>query len=123
MWRVGARRISPDVGQAAVALWRSGNPDDETLAAAVRYSLQTLRDQAPGSSVEVRVPPYGAVQVIEGPHHTRGTPSAVVETDPQTWLALATGTLSFADALGSSLVQASGVRSDLSAWLPCLPLP
>jgi len=120
---MGARKISVELGQRAVSSWVAGNRDREIMAAAVRYSLQILRNQAPGSSVEVRVPPYGAVQIIEGPTHTRGTPSAVVETNPETWLALATGGVSFSAALDSGLVQASGVRSDLSAWLPCLPVP
>lgn len=101
----------------------SGHRDGEITPTAVRYSLQVLRGLAPGSSVEVRVPPYGAVQVIEGPNHTRGTPSAVVETTPDTWLSLVTGALLWESAVANGLVQASGVRSDLSAWLPLLPLP
>src|SRR5690606_21415605 len=92
--------------------------DRTTLALAVRYSLQLLADQAPGGTVEVRVPPHGAVQCIEGPKHTRGTPPNVVETDAGTWIALATGTLSWADARAAGRVQASGQRADLSGHLP-----
>ena len=68
---------------------------------AVRYTLQLLAELAPGNTLEVRVPPFGAVQCIEGPRHTRGTPPNVVETDAATWLALATGELPWAEALGS----------------------
>jgi putative sterol carrier protein len=68
--------------------------------------------------VEVRVPPYGVVQCVGGPRHTRGTPPNVVETDPQTWLRVATGRTSWAQALASGRLVASGERSDLSAYLP-----
>jgi len=67
---------------------------------------------------EVRVPPYAAVQVVEGGRHTRGTPRAVVETDPETWLALAAGELTWAEAVDTGRVRASGERTDLSAYLP-----
>lgn len=87
-----------------------------------RHFLALLQSRAPGTSVEVRVPPYAAVQVVEGVRHTRGTPPAVVETDPQTWLAVATGELTWAEAVESGRVYASGERTDLSPYLP-LPLP
>ncbi|HRQ01218.1 MAG TPA: sterol carrier family protein [Terrimesophilobacter sp.] len=90
----------------------------DTLALAVRYTLQSLAEQAPGSSVEVRVPPFAAVQCIEGPRHTRGTPPNVVELDAAVWLALATGRLAWGDAVASGRVQASGSRADLSEVLP-----
>ncbi|MCZ4500562.1 MAG: hypothetical protein JWQ74_3117 [Marmoricola sp.] len=80
--------------------------------------LSRLAEKAPGYSVEVRVPPYGAVQAVEGGRHTRGTPRAVVETDPTTWLALATGELAWEVAVESGRVRASGERTDLSAYLP-----
>lgn len=89
-----------------------------TVATAVRYTLEELATGAPGRSVEVRVPPYGAVQCIEGPRHTRGTPTNVVETDAETWLALATGALSWSQAEASGAVRSSGIRADLSAYLP-----
>ena len=92
--------------------------DRTTLALAVRYTLQLLAEQAPGSTVEVRVPPHAAVQCIEGPKHTRGTPPNVIETDATTWLALATGGLSWADARAAGRVHASGQRADLSEQLP-----
>ncbi len=85
---------------------------------AVRWSLEELAARAPGRSVEVRVPPYGVVQAVQGPRHTRGTPPNVVETDATTWLALVTGWLGWSDALGSGRVRASGSRADLSALLP-----
>jgi len=84
----------------------------------VRFTLEELADVAPGNSVEVRVPPDGAVQAVAGPRHTRGTPPNVVETDPQTWLELATGALTWPDALASGRVHASGERADLADWLP-----
>ncbi|MDT4917263.1 MAG: hypothetical protein QOH89_1963 [Pseudonocardiales bacterium] len=90
------------------------------LAAAVRSLAEILAAQAPGRSVEVRVPPFVAVQAIPGPRHTRGTPPNVVETDPLTWLRLATGRVQFADAVASGAVSASGLRADLSAHLPVL---
>ncbi len=86
--------------------------------AQVKHYLAVLGDRAPGNSVEVRVPPYAAAQVIEGVRHTRGTPPAVVETDAETWLALARGQLLWSDALRSGRVIASGERTDLSAYLP-----
>ncbi len=84
----------------------------------MRFTLEELADVAPGNAVEVRVPPDGAVQAVAGPRHTRGTPPNVVETDAQTWLALATGSLRWADAMAAGRVHASGERADLSEWLP-----
>nr|WP_240769618.1 sterol carrier family protein [Nocardioides sp.] len=83
-----------------------------------KHYLALLEDRAPGRSVEVRVPPFAAVQVVEGVRHTRGTPPAVIETDAGTWIALATGTLSWTEAVADGRVQASGERTDLSAFLP-----
>jgi hypothetical protein len=88
------------------------------LRAAVRYALGLLAERAPGKSVEVRVPPLAAVQCVPGPRHTRGTPPNLVETDPVTWLNLATGRLSWAAAVADGRVYASGPRADLSAYLP-----
>lgn len=88
------------------------------MAAAVRYCLEELAERAPGNSVEVRVPPYGVAQCIEGPRHTRGTPPNVVECDAVTWLQLATGALSWAEAVAAGKVAASGLRAELSDWLP-----
>ncbi|MGY2876586.1 hypothetical protein ACVW00_003776 [Marmoricola sp. URHA0025 HA25] len=87
----------------------------------VKASLAALKARAPGRAVEVRVPPYAAVQVIGGGTHTRGTPRAVVETDPDTWLALASGELSWAEAVAAGRVRASGERADLSPYLPLPP--
>ena len=114
------RRTDPAVGRSALQAWRrdpDGTPRD-VVRTAVRFSLEELAEVAPGRSVEVRVPPDGAVQAVEGPRHTRGTPPNVVETDPQTWLALATGAVSWPDAVAAARVRASGERADLSAWLP-----
>lgn len=86
--------------------------------ALVKHYLAVLSDRAPGASVEVRVPPFAAAQVIAGVRHTRGTPPAVVETDAVTWLALATGDLTWDGALAAGRVRASGERTDLTAYLP-----
>lgn len=120
---VAARRIREDAGTAALTRWKAGTPEADDEALSVRFTLQMLKQSAPGSSVEVRVPPWGAVQAIEGPTHTRGTPPAVVEMSPAVWLQIAMGTQSFDDALAKGLVQASGERSNLSAWLPLVRLP
>lgn len=98
------------MGRAAV---REGD-----TATAVRYLLQVLVDAAPGNSVEVRVPPFGAVQAVDGPRHTRGTPPNVVELDAGTWLAVATGELSWRNAVDAGRVSASGLRADLGSVLP-----
>ncbi len=98
-------------------------PERTDLAAAVRGTARSLAAAAPGASVEVRVPPFVAVQCIEGPRHTRGTPPNVVETDPRTWLLLATGLLDFEAAVDSGALTASGTRAgELARWLPLVPL-
>ncbi|MGL5817623.1 MAG: sterol carrier family protein [Phycicoccus sp.] len=114
------RRTGPEAGRAALAAWRAGpaSADRATVATAVRHTLEELGARAPGRSVEVRVPPFGAVQCVAGPTHTRGTPPNIVETDSETWLALATGTTAWADALAGGRLRTSGVRSDLSALMP-----
>ena len=93
------------------------------IKALVKHYLAVLETRAPGRSVEVRVPPFAAVQAIPGVRHTRGTPPAVVETDAETWLALATGRTTWAEALDSGAVVASGERTDLSAYLPLAGMP
>ena len=94
-------------------------PRDEQRAA-VKASLAVLVERAPGRSVEVRVPPFAAVQVVEGSRHRRGTPPAVVETDAATWLALALGALDWSEATRTGRLRASGERSDLSGYLPLI---
>jgi hypothetical protein len=121
-----ARSISVDDGRSALGALSAADaagmkPARTELATAVRYLLQLLAEKAPGNSVEVRVPPFGAVQVIEGPRHTRGTPPNVVETDPATWIALATGGETWADAAAAGRIAASGIRADISALLPLRP--
>ena len=93
-----------------------GDPDDARLL--TKHFLALLAERAPGRSVEVRVPPYAAAQVVEGVRHTRGTPPAVVETDAATWVALATGALTWHDAEARGLLRASGERADLTPYLP-----
>ncbi|HJQ05294.1 MAG TPA: sterol carrier family protein [Nocardioides sp.] len=105
----------------ALARWRSGAADRADLRLLTKHFLALLEERAPGRSVEVRVPPYAAVQVVEGVRHTRGTPPAVIETDASTWIALAVGDLAWPDALDGARVTASGERTDLSAYLPLGP--
>jgi hypothetical protein len=102
--------LSPDALAAAV------QADDRR--ALTKHYLAVLEQRAPGHSVEVRIPPYAAVQVIPGVRHTRGTPPAVIEMDAPTWVALASGELSWSDADSSGRVRASGERADLSPYLP-----
>ncbi|HXB86911.1 sterol carrier family protein [Mycobacterium sp.] len=98
-------------------------PSRADLAAAVRLTARTLAAQAPGASVEVRIPPFVAVQCISGPRHTRGTPPNVVETDPRTWLLLATGLLAVPDAGAAGALRLSGSRaSEIQTWLPLVRL-
>lgn len=94
------------------------SPARADLRLLTKHFLALLEERAPGRSVEVRVPPYAAVQVVEGVRHTRGTPPAVIETDAATWIALATGDLTWADAVGAGTVRASGERTDLASYLP-----
>ncbi|GAB3192865.1 hypothetical protein GCM10027061_24130 [Nesterenkonia suensis] len=138
------RRIPPEAGRAAVEQWireqhagqHAGQqaeqdegvrapaaPDPSTrrtAATAVRFLLEELAERAPGNSVEVRVPPFGVTQCVAGPAHTRGTPSNVVELSPQTWLMLATGRLSWAEAVAAGAISASGTRADLREELPLI---
>jgi hypothetical protein len=94
--------------------------DKPLLRAAVAELAQRLAERVPGHAVEVRVPPYAAVQAVPGPRHTRGTPPNVVETDPLSWLRLATGRLDWAQAVRAGTVSARGERADLSPYLPLL---
>ena len=114
------RRTDPDAGRAALTSWRA-DPESAAsadLGTAVRWTLEVLAEQAPGGTVEVRVPPYGVVQCVEGQRHKRGTPPNVVETDARTWLDLATGVVAWSDAVASGRVSASGNRANLAAYLP-----
>jgi hypothetical protein len=136
---VSRRRIAVEEGRAALAAWQDAHPaappagttdagtsdagtsgavPRTTIATAVRYSLEEVTARAPGNSVEVRVPPFGVTQCVEGPRHTRGTPPNVIECDAATWLAMVSGQLSWADAVAAGKVAASGLRADLSALLP-----
>ncbi|WP_084546647.1 sterol carrier family protein [Glycomyces arizonensis] len=108
------------VVDAIAALDNGEEPDRPTLKAAVRELLQALAEKAPGHTVEVRVPPYGAVQCVEGPRHRRGTPPNVVECRPIVFVELATGRLDFAEAVATGKVMASGQRADLSDFLPLI---
>lgn len=119
------RRIKHDDGidaiNAVIQAKKQANelePTDELFVKAVRYLLEELAEVAPGNSVEVRVPPLGATQCIEGPRHTRGTPANVVEINPKVWVDLALGNLTWDKAVQDHLVSSSGVRASLAAVLP-----
>ena len=120
------RKISTGDGMAAVRVWLSSTRNaseqaqltPETVAVAVRYTLQVLANEHPGSAIEVRVPPYAAVQCGDGPRHTRGTPPNVIEMDAEVWLALAVGQLSWVDAQAQRMLSASGARATLEGLLP-----
>lgn len=106
---------------AILLAWLDGGlpPERSVLRAAVKESLASLVRAAPGRSVEVRVPPFGAVQCIAGLQHGRGTPPNVVETDARTWLELALGRLSWADATDRGVLRASGTRTaEVAVHLP-----
>jgi hypothetical protein len=108
-----------------VRAWLAGEADEpprKVVGTAVKTTARWLAQQVPGRSVELRVPPHVAVQCVEGPRHTRGTPPNVVETDARTWLQLATGGLTWTTAVADGAVTASGNRADLSAELPLRPL-
>src|SRR6185503_12146241 len=125
------RNTDPAKTRAAVSVvaeWLRDNslpePTRAELGEAVRLTARTLAASAPGASVEVRVPPFVAVQCISGPRHTRGNPPNVVETDPRTWLLLATGLLSVADAAAGAVLQMSGSRAaEIAGLLPLVELP
>lgn len=122
------RRIKVSLGRAAVEAWLAAQEDGaaatdrSTTATAVRFTLEELAARAPGQALEVRVPPFGATQCIAGPAHRRGTPPAVVEMSPHVWLGLATGRVSWASAVATGDIDASGERSDLSGQIPLTDL-
>lgn len=115
-----ARLKTAPTAQVAAALdrVREGAAERNDLRLLTKHFLALLEQRAPGRSVEVRIPPYAAVQCIEGVRHTRGTPPAVVETDAATWIAVATGELTWAAAVAEGRVSASGERTDLAPYLP-----
>ena len=116
------RPADPLAVAAAVERFRAGTAEDSDLRLLVKHLLAVLVARAPGGAVEVRVPPYAAVQAVGGTTHKRGTPPAVVEVDADTWVRLGLGDLPWADAERTGRLRASGERSDLSVLLPLLHL-
>jgi hypothetical protein len=108
----------PALVGSALTRFRSGTAEPADLRLLTKHLLALLVARAPGGAVEVRVPPYAVAQCVEGTRHTRGTPPAVVEMDPATWIGLASGDLDWADAERDGRLSASGERSDLSGLLP-----
>lgn len=127
MSRRGADSVETREAVAAISGWIAGGaeePDRTAIGAAVRLTARTLAALAPGGSVEVRVPPFVAVQCVAGPRHTRGTPPNVVEADPLTWLRLACGLLGFDQAAADGLISLSGFRAaEIAPWFPLVNLP
>jgi len=115
---VRLRPQDPSLVRRALVAFRDGRGDEEDLRLLTKHHLALLVAKAPGRAVEVRVPPYAVAQCVAGTRHTRGTPPAVVEMDPATWVALATGDLQWQDAVRAGRLTASGERSDLSGLLP-----
>lgn len=114
------RKADPEQVAAALRQVEAGQAADGEWRLLTKHFLAVLAERAPGRSVEVRVPPYAAVQAVLGVRHTRGTPPAIVELDAETWLALATGSVTWTDAEASGRLQASGERADLTPYLPLL---
>lgn len=112
------RKIARPDGLMAIQAYLEGSATEAELATAVRFLLEELGTDHPGNSVEVRVPPLGAIQCIQGPTHTRGTPANVVEMDPTSWLELALGNSSFEQLASLGKLTASGNRSDLAGLFP-----
>ena len=115
---VRLKPADPKAVAEALDRFHAGEAEHADLRLLTKHLLALLVAKAPGGAVEVRVPPYAVAQCIGGTRHTRGTPPAVVETDPATWIALATGDLDWHEAEKEARLIASGERSDLSAWLP-----
>lgn len=120
---VRLRPADPAVVEPALARFRDGTATADDLRLLTKHLLALLVAKAPGGAVEVRVPPYAVAQCVEGTRHTRGTPPAVAEMDPPTWIALAVGDLDWRDAEESARLTASGERSDLSPLLPLVEAP
>ncbi len=120
MRRLDPQRLLAAVNEQRAALGTPAWAGPLTAVAAMRL-LDLLSTRAPGRAVEVRIPPVAAIQCVEGPRHTRGTPPNVVETDAVTWVRLATGRLAWPDALADGRIRASGPRADLSGYLPLPP--
>jgi len=114
------RPADPALVDAAVGRFRSGGAEDADLRLLTKHLLALLVAKAPGGAVEVRVPPYAVAQCVAGTRHTRGTPPAVVEMDPATWISLALGDLTWEEAAQDARLTASGERSDLGSLLPLL---
>lgn len=118
---VRLRPADPTLVAEALARFHDGAAGGEDLRLLTKHLLALLVAKAPGGAVEVRVPPYAVAQCVEGTRHTRGTPPAVVEMDPVTWISVAVGELGWEEAERGPGLRASGERSDLGGLMPLLP--
>ena len=114
-------RLQPQDPAAVAEAVARGERTKADLKLLTKHFLAVLGQRAPGKSVEVRVPPYAAAQVVAGVRHTRGTPPAVIELDAVTWIALATGETTWHQAMDEGRIRASGERADLTPYLPLTP--
>ena len=87
---------------------------DPQISATVKEVLDLIKDISPGKSVELRVPPYGAIQCVAGSNHRRGTPPNTVEMSGQTLIRLINEPALWITLCESGEVRASGLLSDLS---------
>ena len=87
---------------------------DPQITTTVREILDLIKGISPGKSVELRVPPYGAIQCVAGSNHRRGTPPNTVEMSGQTLLRLINEPALWSSLCESGEVRASGLLSDLS---------
>lgn len=115
---MGRRTVTPGEVRAAVAVARAAEPAAGEVPEAVRVTAKAIAQANPGKTVEIRIPPYVAVQAFDGLRHTRGTPPNVVETDAKTWLALVSGRETWQRAVETGAVRASGTRADISRVFP-----
>lgn len=112
------KQINDTIGTQSINEYLTGNQDKENTKLAVRYTLQEISKLYPGKSLEIRVPPAGATQILKGSTHRRGTPPAVVECDMQTWLNLYVGKITWQESLAQHKLKAYGEKADLSQILP-----
>lgn len=117
-------RKRPDLTSLLLLVARDEDGDlgRELTAAVCRAGCALLGERHPGASIEVRVPPFAAVQLAldDAGRHRRGTPPNVVECAPEVMLRLAAGSLTWLDALATHQVRASGTRSDLAGVFPLI---
>lgn len=112
------RAVTDDEIRTALAVAQAPEPDPAQIPEAVRVTARAVAQANPGKTVEIRIPPFIAVQAFDGLRHTRGTPPNTVETDADTWLKLISGRVTWSTALAAGAVRASGTRADIAQVFP-----